>query len=465
MRRNLILMTDSYKYSHSNLYPPGTQSLYSYLESRGGKYDSTVFFGLQYLLSEYLTSGFSLGDIKVAADFCAAHGEPFDQKAWTDMYHAYDGQLPLRIDAVKEGTVVPTHNVLLSCESTDYRFYWLSSWIETVLCRLWYPITVATQSHEIKKTILSYLKNTADDAYAEINFKLHDFGARGVSSSESAGIGGMAHLVNFMGSDTVEGIRYAQEYYGCGPSGDGMPAFSIPATEHSTITSWGRENEEAAYANVVKQFAKPGALFACVSDSYDLYAAIDHFWTGSLRKQVEESGATLVIRPDSGDPVEVVDNCIRLLERKVGMTHNSKGYKVLPKWVRLIQGDGINHESIKAILERLQLWGYSASNIAFGMGGALLQGVNRDTQKFAYKCSEAMVNDTAVPVFKDPVTDQGKRSKQGRLALIKTDSGYQTESVVNVGPENNLLEKVFWNGQITRRQNFDEVRKLAAGYL
>jgi nicotinamide phosphoribosyltransferase len=244
-----------------------------------------------------------------------------------------------------------------------------------------------------------------------------------------------------------------------------MPAFSIPATEHSTITSWGRENEEAAYANVVKQFAKPGALFACVSDSYDLYAAIDHFWTGSLRKQVEESGATLVIRPDSGDPVEVVDNCIRLLERKVGMTHNSKGYKVLPKWVRLIQGDGINHESIKAILERLQLWGYSASNIAFGMGGALLQGVNRDTQKFAYKCSEAMVNDTAVPVFKDPVTDQGKRSKQGRLALIKTDSGYQTESVVNVGPENNLLEKVFWNGQITRRQNFDEVRKLAAGYL
>src|SRR5688572_21154557 len=134
------------------------------------------------------------------------------------------------------------------------------------MVRLWYPITVATQSWHIKKLILEYLSETSDNALDELPFKLHDFGARGVSSRESAGIGGMAHLVNFKGSDTIEGVRFANHYYG-----SKMAAFSIPAAEHSTITMWGREREYDAYRNMVRQFAKPGALFACVSDSYDLW--------------------------------------------------------------------------------------------------------------------------------------------------------------------------------------------------
>lgn len=459
MFRNFVLLSDSYKYSHSKLYPPGTTNLYSYLESRGGKYGSTVFFGLQYLLKAYLSDEvFIPADIDEADKFMAAHGEPFDKSAWEQLYLKHGGKLPLRIKAVSEGTVVPTHNVLMTCEVTDPEFYWLSSWIETLLCRLWFPVTVASQSHFIKKTILEYLNETANDPKSEINFKLHDFGARGVSSSESAGIGGMAHLVNFMGSDTVEGIRFANHYYGCE---SGMAAYSIPATEHSTITSWGRDNEFAAYRNVIKQFAKPGKLFACVSDSYNLWNALENGWGGELRDEVIASGATLVVRPDSGNPPDVVLKTLQTLERKVGAPVNLRGYKLLPSWIRVIQGDGINHDSINEILSVMKANGYSASNVAFGMGGALLQQINRDTQKFAYKCSSATINGEEVPVYKDPVTDSGKRSKAGRLVLVKNGDGYGTHVADAHTKRHDILETVFENGKILKTFTLDEVRRNA----
>jgi len=318
MQRNLILDTDSYKASHWLQYPPNTTGMYSYFESRGGRYGSTVFFGLQYLLLEYLQgSVFTKADIDEAAAFMAKHGEPFNLEGWQALLNAHGGKLPIRIKAVPEGAVVPTHSVLLTVESTDPEFFWLVSWLETKLVRLWYPITVASQGFHIKRTILEYLDETSDDPAGEIGFKLHDFGARGISSSESAGIGGMAHLVNFLGSDTVEGVRYANHYYDAD-----MAGFSIPASEHSTITMWGREREFEAYRNMVKQFAKPGALFACVSDSYDLWNVIENAWGGQLREELEKSNATLVVRPDSGHPASVVLQTLQALERKVGTSTN-----------------------------------------------------------------------------------------------------------------------------------------------
>ncbi len=454
---NIILRTDSYKSSHSKLYPPGTENLYCYLESRGGKYGETVFFGLQYLMKEYLAGRVLDHDMVTdAAEFFKAHGEPFDDAAWTGLLDRHGGTLPIRIKAVPEGTVVPTHNVLMTVEATDPEFFWLPSYLETMLIRgTWYPTTVATQSYYIKRLIRGYLEETADAPAAELPFKLHDFGARGVSSAESACIGGAAHLVNFMGSDTVEGIWAAQKYYG---AKGGMPGFSIPATEHSTIISWGREREVEAYRNVVKQFAKPGALFACVSDSYDLWNVLENVWGGELRDEVEKSGATLVVRPDSGDPALVVLKTLQTLERKVGAPLNMRGFKLLPKWIRVIQGDGVNEDSIGAVLALIKAHGYSASNVAFGMGGALLQQVNRDTQRFAYKVSEVTVNGQAVPVSKDPVTDPGKRSKSGRFALVKRGDKFATVA----GPaRGDLLETVFENGSVLRNQTFDDVRARA----
>lgn len=453
---NIILDTDSYKASHWVQYPPGTTSMFNYIESRGGLYDRTVFFGLQYYIKRYLTQRITLEMVDEARDFFAAHGVPFNYDGWCYIVKRHGGRLPVRIRAIPEGTVIPTHNALVTIESTDPNCFWIVSWLETMLVRIWHPINVATTSFHIKERILTYLDLTADDPMGEINFKLHDFGSRGVSSQESAAIGGAAHLVNFMGSDTVVGIHAANKYYNCK-----MAAFSIPAAEHSTITSWKREGELDAYANMITNFGKPGALYACVSDSYDLFNAIDNMWGTELKQRIIESGGTLVVRPDSGDPVQIVTEVLKRLDAKFGSTVNKRGYKVLNN-VRVIQGDGINADSIDKILMSALTHGYSASNLAFGMGGALLQGHNRDTQKFAMKCSHVTVNGEDVPVFKDPVTDPGKRSKSGRLDTEYFEGRYRTLS--SKSPYS-IMQTVFENGESFNETTLEVVRARTIAHM
>jgi len=451
---NLILDTDSYKASHWLQYPPGTTSMFSYLESRGGRYDRTLFFGLQYLL-EQLAKGVTVAEVEEAEAFLKAHGEPFNKEGWMYIAKELGGKIPFRIRAVPEGTVVPNHNVLMSCEALDPKVFWVVSWFETMLMRVWYPITVATQSYHIREDIYKYLVRTADAPDAEILFKLHDFGSRGVSSRESAMIGGAAHLVNFRGSDTIMGVAMANEYYKAG-----MAGFSIPAAEHSSITSWGQKNEVEAFRNMLKQFAKPGSLVAVVSDSYSIWNAVSELWGKQLKDEVIKSGATVIIRPDSGKPHEVVLEVLQRLEKEFGTTTNSKGFKVLNN-VRVIQGDGISQDEIKYILDAATNWGYSATNIAFGMGGALLQQVNRDTQRFAYKCSAIIRDGKVVPVSKDPITDPMKKSKPGYLELYQNAEGEFETHVRGQAGLTPVMETVFDNGEITKRYTFDEVRNNA----
>jgi len=438
-------------------YPAGTTGVYSYIESRGGRYDRTVFFGLQAFIKEYLLSPITQVDIDTADEILTAHGEPFNRAGWQYILDKHNGYLPVVIRAVPEGTVVPVKNVLATIENTDPECFWLTTWLETALLRaIWYPTTVATQSWKIRELILDFLERTGDASL--IDFKLHDFGARGVSSLESAAIGGAAHLVNFMGSDTISGVVYAREFYNAGVAG-----FSIPAAEHSTITSWGRDNEVKAYANMVAQFAKPGSIVAVVSDSYDVYNAASKLWGEELRQQVIDSGATVVIRPDSGDPVEVNRRLIEILGEKFGYTTNAKGFKVLNN-VRLIQGDGVNELTIRSILGAFMANGWSADNIAFGMGGALLQQVDRDTQKFAMKCSSAQINGTWVDVQKDPVTDSGKKSKAGRVTLWTSGGEFQSGVDQPKGWTDKglgwveALEVVYRDGKLIQEISFNEVR-------
>lgn len=465
-RYSYIFDTDSYKVSHYLQYPPGTTSMFSYIESRGGDYDKTVFFGLQYYLKEYLSHRVTADEVNKANALYALHGEPFNYDGWMYIVNELGGKLPVRIRAVPEGTVVPGHNVLVSIESTDPKVFWVVSWLETMLLRIWYPITVATRSYTIKQIILEALNKSSDDPANEISFKLHDFGARGVSSQESAMIGGASHLINFMGSDTVVGVLCANDYYNIPIAG-----FSIPASEHSSITSWGKDNEVKAYRNMLKQFAKPGALVACVSDSYDLWNACEHLWGEELRQEIIDSGAVIIIRPDSGDPSSVVLKTAEILGEKFGTTINSKGYKVLNN-VRIIQGDGINEHSIKEILDNLLNAGFSATNIAFGMGGQLLQGLNRDTLKFAMKCSHIFVGDVSVDVFKDPITDHGKRSMPGRLDLLRIETKLEGDLDGNVGhyeyktvniknePSHELtcMQLVYENGELLVDDKFESIR-------
>lgn len=456
MLNNLILNTDSYKASHFLQYPQGTTHVSSYIESRGGAHDRAVFFGLQAFIKEYLLKPITATDIDEAEAVLTAHGLPFHRAGWDHILKQHDGLLPIEIEALPEGSVLPVRNALVQIVNTDPACYWLTSYLETALLRaVWYPTTVATLSWHARQMIADGLDKTADSRDG-LDFKLHDFGARGASSHETAGLGGAAHLINFKGSDTLAGIVAARKYYHAP-----MAGFSIPAAEHSTITSWGRDGEADAYANMLRQFGGPGKLVAVVSDSYDLWHAIDHIWGEQLKQQVLDHGGTLVVRPDSGDPAEVVCKAIQKLMDKFGYTKNAKGYRVLPPHIRVIQGDGISLQSIRSILFSMELKGLSAENVAFGMGGALLQKIDRDTLKFAMKASAVMVHGDWRDVYKDPVTDPGKTSKKGRLAVVQDDDGYHTIRHDDLGTRNNLLRPVFRDGRLLVDDDFEMIRQRA----
>ena len=447
---NLAIATDSYKASHWKQFPPNTEYTFYYIESRGGgDYIIPIY---KPVLVDVLSNVPTVAQVERAKQFWDIHigKDIFNYKGWLEI--ARLGYLPLRVKAIPEGTKVSTKNVIMTVENTDPRFYWLPGWVETLILQMWYPTTVCTRSYEIKQIIKESLERTGDPSL--LPFKLHDFGFRGVSSYQSAMVGGMAHLVNFMGTDTTAAIEGVWQYYG----DDLMPAFSIAAAEHSTITSWGEYGEAEAYRNMLNQFAKPGSLVAIVSDSYDIDNAVENIWGKQLKKQVIESGATIVIRPDSGEPSIVVPRILQQLANAFGVTTNDKGYDVLNN-VRVIQGDGMSStEDIRKVLDAVEEYMFSADNVAFGMGGGLLQQVNRDTYKFAMKCSAAKINGEWVDVFKQPKDDPWKKSKKGRLRLVKENDQYKTTTDTTLPNE---LKTVFENGKFFMYDTFEDVRMRA----
>jgi nicotinamide phosphoribosyltransferase len=482
---NIILNTDAYKTTHYLQLPENAGQMSSYIESRGGKYDAVMSFGLQGFIKEYLSKPITKEFIDEGEKYISGFlGLPFNRKGWEHILEKHNGYLPLEIETVAEGTVVPTHNVTVQITNTDPECAWLPGYIETALLRsVWYCNTVATKSLQTKNIIKEHMLKSCDNL-GKLPWMLNDFGARAATSAESSALGGMSHLVNFAGSDTIMGIVAADLYYDYKPEFQG-----VPAAEHSTITSWGKENEKDAYRNMMKQFAGDGKIVAVVSDSYDLYNAIENIWGGELKDEVINNGGTIVVRPDSGDPVEVVCKSLELLEKQFGVTNNTKGFKVLPPYIRLIQGDGVNPESIDAILIAMEKKGYSADNIVFGMGGELMQKLDRDTQKYAMKAAAVRLNKMEEEfqnyledvlaekdidlsafdgpanwkdVYKDPITDPGKQSKRGVQALtFDENKGYITCRRDELNGRENLLQTIYRNGKLMTEVTFDQVRQTA----
>ncbi|GAA4340642.1 nicotinate phosphoribosyltransferase [Flaviaesturariibacter amylovorans] len=468
-QENLLLLADAYKYSHHRLYQPGTSRIYSYLESRGGRFDNTVFFGLQYFLKHYLEGAVVTTDkIEEAAEWMPevfGRNDVFDPSLFRYILGRHGGRLPVRIRAVREGSLVPVHNVLLTIENTDPACFWLTNFLETLLMQVWYPSTVATLSHEVRRVVERYYRDTASAAAeGDTGYVLNDFGFRGVSSVESAGLGAAAHLLSFRGSDTIAGSVLARRYYGA----DKMWGGSVPATEHSVCTLLGEAGELDVFRHVLETY--PTGIVACVSDSYDIFRACADYWGGTLRDQVLAREGTLVIRPDSGDPVFTLLRVMDILLEKFGYTVNEKGYKVLPPQVRVLQGDGVDLDSIRAIYGALQVNGISAENLVLGMGGALLQKVDRDTQQFALKCSWAEVNGAGTEVRKRPLELDGsgrlhrsfKGSKGGRLKLVRAADGYRTVGEAEYPERADELITVFENGVLCAEQSYDEIRERLA---
>src|ERR1700761_938032 len=271
-KENLVLLADAYKYAHHKLYYPGSTQVYSYLESRGGMFDETVFFGLQYFLKEYLQGqAFTQQDLDEAEGFLLqvfGRDDVFDKSKFQYILDKYNGHLPVKIKAVAEGTSVHTSNVLMTIENTDPECYWLTNFLETLLMQVWYPCTVATLSNQIKKVVdHSYKETATEGAEAGIDFVLNDFGFRGVSSVESAKIGGAAHLLNFSGSDNLAGSGMAIKYY----HAKKVFGLSIPATEHSICTLLGKDGELEVFRHILKTF--PTGIVACGSASYNIFRA------------------------------------------------------------------------------------------------------------------------------------------------------------------------------------------------
>jgi len=464
-RENLILLADAYKYAHHKLYYPGTTQIYSYLESRGGIFTETVFFGLQYFLKEYLQGqAFTQQDLDEAEGFLLqvfGRNDVFDKSKFQYILDKYNGHLPVRIKAIPEGTNVSTSNVLMTIENTDPECYWLTNFLETLLMQVWYPCTVATLSNQVKKVVKQYYVETATPgSEAGIDFVLNDFGFRGVSSVESAKLGGAAHLLNFDGSDNLAGSGMAISHYNT----QKVYGQSIPATEHSICTLLGRDGELDIFRHILRTF--PTGTIACVSDSYNIFKACEEYWGEDLKQEILNRDGVLVIRPDSGDPIQTLLKIFEILFDKFGCTMNEKGYKVLPPQIRVIQGDGVNFESIKNIYKTLQENQISAENLVLGMGGALLQKVDRDTQRFALKCSSAVIDGKEIRVEKNPtemdvngnITESFKKSKAGRLKLVKLDGEFKTVNQDMLPELTDELITVFENGKLTNEISFEQVK-------
>lgn len=461
---NIVTATDSYKLTHWNQYPEGTERVYSYLESRAGaEFPYTVFFGLQSILKQYLCGQKVVrhADIEEADKLAKVHfgRDIFNKAGWEYIASEHRGKLPLIIKAVPEGTVVPTGNVLMTVENTDPKCWWLTNAVESLLTHVWYPSTVATLSRSTKEVIASYLEATSDSQEG-LPFMLHDFGYRGASSHESAAIGGAGHLVNFMGTDTLPAMLLALDHYQADLE---TLAFSVPATEHSVMTSADREGEFSQVDRVLDE--NPTGILSVVADSYNIYNFVNTVTIGKFKERILERDGVFVIRPDSvttkdPNPEQLVRWILKTVNFNMGSTVNSKGYKVLNPKVRILWGDGIDREGIKKILDMAMKSGYSAENLVFGMGGGLLQKVNRDTQRFAFKCSAQMRNGEWHDIFKDPV-DSTKRSKKGRLKLIESDEGLRTVSL-DRGSGDDLLQTIYHNGTLFRTWTFEEIRERAA---
>ncbi len=346
--RNIIINTDNYKHCHYPLYPKGTEYVSSYIESRGGEFPVTMFVGLQAFIREYLMHPITLEDIDEAEFTEREQGMHFNRDNWMGILNDHGGYLPVEIEAVPEGSVLPTKNVLVQVINTDPKYWWATSFFETALLRaVWYPTTVGTISWLAKQQIKLALKQTSDNP-GIVRHILHDYGARGVSSQESAALGGLAHLVNFSQSDTVPGILAAKKYYNAVD-----PSNSGPNSEHAGFCAWGRDDEVGAMRNMLEIYADNGVALL-LTDTYDHEHAVKNIIGGELKEMVENFPGLVGIRPDSGDVVQVTSDTTEWLMENFGYTTNSKGYKVLPDYLRVVQGDGVRRESLPKVFIEME---------------------------------------------------------------------------------------------------------------
>ncbi len=472
---NLLLQTDVYKFGHKDQYPPKTNKVYSYLEGRGSREDGldyTVFFGLQYYLKRYLGTSVTHADVDEYTEVAGGILGPSNINVRQFRELADLGYIPLKIKAVPEGTVCPLKNVLMTITNTHDDFAWLVNYVETLLMKLWLPITVASNSYRFRRMFNGFADRTVGNR-DHVPFMMHDFGYRGSGSEESAAIAGAAHLLSFLGTDTTAAVCFLRDYYDAAKC-DRPIGLSVPASEHSVMCAWNAQNEDVqAIENMLDTY--PSGIVSIVSDTYNLWKTITDYYCGKFKDRIMARDGKVVVRPDSGDPPKIICGdpsaeteeerfgVVRLLDRGFGSTLNPMGFREVDSHIGTIYGDAIFYDRAQAILSKLAGMGYAANQIVFGSGGLLLNQWSRDTLQMAIKATYCEVDGQPRPIEKQPITDLGKASKKGLMQLqrYQTDIGVSYRTLDCLSPEDEkhgVLEDVFVDGEIVRTQTLDEIR-------
>jgi len=463
-KHNPLLALDVYKMGHMEQYKPGVTKVFSYLMARSDKYyDKTVFFGLHYYLIEYLSRPLEpwMAEefLEVREAILGFPASPEQEKQIRDLANL--GYWPLQIRAVSEGSIIPVRNALMTIENTHPDFYWVVGFVESLLLKVWYTTTVASTSFRYRETLHKFMKETASKEAINSGFEkfmVHDFGYRGDHCEEGAALSGVAHLTSFIGSDDVPAYGYAMEFYDA-KNCNGPVMASVPASEHSVMCSFGREDEIAGFRHMLKTY--PNSIVSIVSDTYSIWDVLTKHAV-ELKDDIlaRPDGAKVVFRPDSGDPEKILcgdpdsENyvetlgVIRLLDTVFGHTVNDKGYKVLNSKVGVLYGDGMYFERWVKIMERLKTMGYSVENLIIGVGG-ILRNHSRDTFGLALKATYVEYNGEGHNIMKDPVTDHGKKSHTGLVGLFLGENGFFTEDKITFEDlDNSLLVTRFLDGMV-----------------
>lgn len=423
----IIFNTDSYKLSHYRGYRPGTTEIYSYGESRGGQYKNIPVVGMSAVVDMLMNFRLTWADVLDMDKFSTLHGVPSNIKGWKRLFEKYGisdtylTYLPVRIEGLREGTVARPREPLFAVYNTDPEFPWLTSYLETALLRVWYPLTVASRVFSMRQKLKPIFDQTG--AISD-GFGILDFGSRGATSTESSALAGLGHLASYIGSDNLPAIYLARKVYR-----SEMPAFSVDATEHSIMTMWEPSRELESFEYLIENMARPNSILSVVSDSWNIFEATKKW--GTLKEKLLNKNVKLVVRPDSGEINEVLPEVLESLANSFGTTRNSAGYSVL-NGVSALWGDGMNEETIINPYLIARNMDISAESILAGSGGGLLQSnLDRDTLKFAFKASNAVIDGVNVPVAKNPITDRGKSSKTGKFQF---DHVYYDNGVFGTPP-------------------------------
>lgn len=484
------LLADFYKINHREQYPNNTQYIYSTFTPRSNKYfprtDKVVVFGIQSFIKKYLINYFNEHFFKRDKEEVVAEYKRLIKYALgvenPDASHIEElhdlGYLPVKIKALREGSLAPIRVPVMTVENTNPKFFWLTNYLETLIStEIWQPMTSATISYEYRKLLDEYAIKTTGSTDG-VDYQAHDFSMRGMSSLETATTSSAGHMLSFTGCETIPAIFYLEEYYNANVENE-LVGTGIPATEHSVMsasTDSDNRDEYEAFKRLITE-VYPNGFVSIVSDTYDFWRNVGEVLP-RLKDAIMARDGRVVIRPDSGDPVKIIvgdENAATELERKglieslwgiFGGTVTEQGYKLLDTHIGAIYGDSITIERAEEIVKGLKKKGFASTNIVLGVGSYSFQHNTRDTFGFAMKATYAVIDGEEKMLFKDPKTDDGtKRSQRGLVEVVEYqgeiiyEDGHTRESL-EMRNLNGLLEDVFVDGKLLRDESLSEIRAL-----